>query len=91
MGSLQFGTHSRPRDRNQPQPFREWIGSVKLRRCTTVVCKVLYVARPDYDPTTSTVSSTEIFATGFFARIVAITTTLVNTNRVPSMVPKPSA
>src|ERR1700726_1082139 len=42
--------------------------------------------RPSYP-----VSSTASIATGFFARVVVITTTLTRTNRVPRTVRRPSA
>src|SRR5216683_5574918 len=45
-----------------------------------------------YDSTTSAVSSTEGVATGIFARVVVITTTLIRISRVPRIVrtPRPS-
>ena len=44
---------------------------------------------PGYDSTTSAVSSTAGAATGFFVRVVVITTTLTRTSRVPRIVRRP--
>jgi len=54
-----------------------------------------YRARPaalvDYDPTNCAASSTGSAASGFFAGIMVITTTLIRTKRVPRIVRRPSA
>jgi hypothetical protein len=62
--------------------FNSSFGVRETRRLAALLC---------YDSATSAVSSTIGVATGFFAWVVVMTTTLTRTSRVPRIVRRPRA